>query len=69
MPRKQSLNGRAVRPEAQPNWRSSLRPRTDLGRRLLEIRRKIVASGQPLLDWNAIEAELQARQGEPAQEG
>jgi hypothetical protein len=43
-------------------------PRTKLGRRLLQIRRKILASGQPLLNWNEIECELRERRGE-ANEG
>jgi hypothetical protein len=68
MPRKQSLNGRAVQPVTGSDGNNGLRPRTPLGRRLLEIRRKIVASGQPLLDWNSIETELRARRGEPVQE-
>ena len=33
-------------------------PRTMLGKQLMEIRRKIIASGQPLLDWNGLEREL-----------
>lgn len=37
------------------------KPRTALGRRLMEIRRKIVASGEPLLDWNGLEEELKER--------
>lgn len=38
--------------------------RTDLGKRLWEIRQKILASGEPLLDWNDIERELRERRGE-----
>jgi len=38
-------------------------PRTALGRRLMEIRHRIVASGQPLLDWNGLEQELRNRRG------
>ena len=30
-------------------------PRTPLGKKLLEIRRRIVASGRPLLSWEDIE--------------
>jgi hypothetical protein len=33
-------------------------PRTQLGRRLLQIRRRILAAGQPLLDWDDIAGEL-----------
>jgi hypothetical protein len=36
-------------------------PRTALGKRLMELRRKIIASGQPLLDWSGLERELRAR--------
>ena len=39
-------------------------PRTDLGRKLWEIRKKIVASGAPLLGWEEIEAEIADRRGE-----
>jgi hypothetical protein len=43
-------------------------PRTELGRRLWQIRQKILASGQPLLDWEGLEMELRARRGEPGEE-
>ena len=39
-------------------------PRTPLGRRLGEIRAKIVASGEPLLGWEEIEREVAERRGE-----
>ncbi len=39
-------------------------PRTALGRRLWELRRRIVASGAPLLDWDALDQEIRARRGE-----
>lgn len=38
-------------------------PRTPLGEKLLEIRRRIVASGQPLLDWDGVEREVAERRG------
>lgn len=41
-------------------------PRTELGRELWMIRRRILASGVPLLDWSQIEAEVAARRGERA---
>jgi len=41
-------------------------PRTELGRKLWEIRRRIIESGAPLLDWNQIEEEAAARKGERA---
>ncbi len=37
--------------------------RTSLGRRLLEIRRRIVAAGTPLLDWDDLEPEVRSRRG------
>lgn len=39
-------------------------PRTALGRRLAELRRRIVASGAPLLDWNELDQEIRARRGD-----
>jgi hypothetical protein len=38
--------------------------RTELGRRLREIRRRIVASGQPLLDADGLDREVRDRRGE-----
>lgn len=38
-------------------------PRTELGRRLWELRKKIVASGEPLLDHDEIEREIAERRG------
>lgn len=38
-------------------------PRTPLGRRLWELRKQIVASGEPLLDWDGIEREVAERRG------
>ncbi len=43
-------------------------PQTDLGRRLWGIRRKIVATGQHLLNWDAIERELHERPGDASRE-
>ena len=37
------------------------RTKTPLGKRLSEIRSRIVASGKPLLDWDDIERELSDR--------
>jgi len=42
----------------------SLMPRTPLGRRLWAIRRRIVASGTPLLGWEEIDREIAIRRGE-----
>jgi len=38
-----------------------------LGKRLLKIRKRIVASGEPLLSWNEIEREVAERRGEAEQ--
>jgi hypothetical protein len=38
-------------------------PRTRLGKKLLEIRQRIVASGRPLLDWEDIDRELAEQRG------
>jgi hypothetical protein len=38
-------------------------PRTPLGKKLLEIRQRIVASGRPLLDWEDIEREIAVQRG------
>lgn len=43
---------------------TSFRPRTELGRRLWEIRQRIVRSGVDLLDWDGIEREVRMRRGE-----
>lgn len=46
-----------------PEERGEVAPRTALGRDLLAIRERIVASGQPLLDWDGIEREVTDRRG------
>lgn len=43
-------------------------PQTQLGRRLWEIRRKIVTGDQPLLDWEQIERDLLQRRGERSED-
>jgi hypothetical protein len=43
-------------------------PHTRLGRRLWEIRRRFVAGGQRLLDWEDVEEELRVRRGEAGRE-
>ena len=40
------------------------RARTELGQRLREIRQRIKATGQQLLDWDALDRELLERRGE-----
>jgi hypothetical protein len=42
---------------------ASYQPKTSLGQRLKEIRAEIVASGEPLLDWEGIEGEKNERRG------
>jgi excisionase family DNA binding protein len=55
-----TLNGETtvVRPE------SALKFRTSLGRRLWEIRSRLIASGEPLLGWEELEREIAERRGE-----
>ncbi|MGB9701054.1 MAG: hypothetical protein ACPL5I_16905 [Thermodesulfobacteriota bacterium] len=50
---------------AESLWRkaSAPMPKTSLGQALLKIREKIVASGEPLLDWDDIEKEIATRRG------
>ena len=42
---------------------SSYKPKTSLGKRLLETRTKIIASGEKMLDWKEIEREVASRRG------
>jgi hypothetical protein len=51
------------------NTQPACQPRTALGKLLWEIRGQILASGEPLLGWDAIDREvLEQRQGPQAQE-
>jgi hypothetical protein len=45
------------------------RPRTELGKQLLRIRERIVASGEPLLSWGEIDQEIAERRGDVEQRG
>lgn len=38
--------------------------RTELGRKLLKLRQRIVASGQPLLDLDELDGKVRDRRGE-----
>lgn len=38
-------------------------PKTSLGRRLWALRQQILASGEPLLDWEDLEREIAERRG------
>ncbi len=40
------------------------KPRTPLGKKLLDLRKKIIASGEPLLSWEGIEREVARLRGE-----
>lgn len=52
-------------PPAETSHESaSANGRSELGRRLREIRGRIVASGEHLLSWDEIDSELAARRGE-----
>lgn len=46
-------------------WQQAIatRARTELWRRLSEIRARIVASGEPLLDWDGVRREVRERRG------
>ena len=39
-------------------------PRTELGRKLVRLRKEIEQSGVPLLDWDDLEREIAERRGE-----
>ena len=51
------------RKDEEPLETEEYRPRTALGRRLARIRKRIVAAGEPLLDWDGVERELADRRG------
>jgi len=44
--------------------RAEFTPRTPLGERLWQLRKRIVASGERLLDWDELAQEVRARRGE-----
>lgn len=46
------------------HMRTTSEPKTPLGRRLLELRRRIIATGVPLLDWSDLDIEVRSRRGE-----
>src|ERR1043166_8965277 len=62
--RSKSMDADGVASEREGGGQPDFVPRTELGRRLWRIRQRIVASGQPLLDWDGIESELRDRRGE-----
>lgn len=59
------IPGRAASP-APPTASEdeAYQPRTELGRRLWEIRKRIVAAGMATMTWDDIERELAERRGE-----
>lgn len=52
--------------KAEAFWRGveAYRPRTRLGKRLWEIRERILASNKRLLGWDDVEREIATRRGE-----
>jgi len=63
----QMIRKKNVPPDVRP-MEGIYTPRTDLGRKLWEIRARIVASGEPLLDWDEIDKEVAERRGEVDEE-
>lgn len=41
----------------------SYKPKTPLGKKLMEMREKIITSGERMLDWEDIEEEISDRRG------
>ena len=58
--------GQRVRKKPSDEYPVSKRfeARTPLGRRLLATRKRIVSSGESLLDWDAVDREVAQRRGE-----
>ena len=52
------------RKDEEPLEIEEYHPRTALGRRLWRIRKRIVASGERLLDWDDLDREIADRRGE-----
>ncbi|MEW5868374.1 MAG: hypothetical protein AB1894_03805 [Chloroflexota bacterium] len=50
--------------KALPNPVSVFTPKTELASRLWEIRKRITATGEPLLDWDDIQKEVSLRRSE-----
>lgn len=46
------------------NYEAPFRPHTELGRRLWEIRQRIVAAGHAKMSWDDVEREVAERRGE-----
>jgi hypothetical protein len=52
------------RKPTEPLQTEEYHPRTALGRRLWRIRKRIVDSGERLLDWDDLDREVAERRGE-----
>lgn len=52
-----------IAPDQEKQDADSYRPRTALGQRLWEIRTRIVATGEPLPDWDGLRREVAQRRG------
>ena len=49
--------------DAGPSALADYSARTELGKRLLDIRKQAAASGQELVGWDEIEKEIEGRRG------
>jgi hypothetical protein len=52
------------RPTDSSTMSKRFEPRTAIGKKLWTIRKRIVASGEDLLDWDGIDREVAERRGE-----
>ncbi len=52
-----------LRPQTNDPVSANYKPRTALGRRLLDLRRAFIADGGRLLSWEEIDAEVRERRG------
>jgi hypothetical protein len=53
-----------VSQKKRPQSLEGFEPKTELVKKLLELRRRIVASGEPLLDWDDVQREALERRFE-----
>lgn len=61
------IGAESTTPPAGRNGRPLRDARTELGRKLREIRQRIVARGEPPLGWDELDSEVYERRGEPSQ--
>lgn len=62
-----NVNGTSIGRHSLDNTANSATtktPYTRLGRKLVELRAEIIASGESLLNWNDLECEIVERRGE-----